>query len=155
MRPFECVIEGVPVSANNDRRAARRWRAHVAETAAGFLSGWQYRTSGELSAHLVMFHTGTYKGDTDNIPKHVLDALKGLVYDDDRLISHVTVRRTAQGGGLELVDPPVMLAGMIGQAPDFLYVRIGAGPDHRHLPWAASLAGDSEQLEKWSHGRPE
>ncbi len=132
--PFECVIEGLPVSANNDRKAARRWRQRVAETAAGFLSGWRFRSEGDLAALIVLFHTGPFRLDTDNIPKHVLDALTGLVYRDDRMITQVIARRTRQGPGFVLTDPPPLVAAHLGACSHFVYVRIGDGPDHGAMP---------------------
>ena len=131
---FECIVEGIPISANNDRKAARAWRSRVAEAGARAMDGWQFRSSGELSALMVLFHTGIYICDTDNIPKHVLDALKGLTYEDDRIITQVTVRRTQLTPGLIIADPPPLVAAQLGDVPHFLYIYLGEGPDHRWLP---------------------
>ncbi len=131
---FECIVEGVPISANNDRRAARKWRETVASAVAAALGDWRVRSDGELSALMVFFHTGPYVCDTDNIPKHVLDAMKGLVFDDDRRITQVTARRTRQGGGFEMIDPPALVIGNLGVVPHFLYVRIENGPNHSLMP---------------------
>ncbi len=130
---FEFVVEGIPVSANNDRRAARRWKERVGTAALGHLDGWQFRDEGELSALLVLFHTGPYACDTDNIPKHVLDALNGIVFDDDNRVTQVVVRRTRQVAGFELSDPPPLVAEYLGTSSHFLYVRIEDGPDHRFM----------------------
>lgn len=135
--PFEFVVEGIPVSANNDRPAARQWKARVGTAAACYLRGWGFRDTGELSALMVLFHTGPYACDTDNIPKHVLDALTGVVFDDDDRVTQVVVRRTRQLPGLEIIDPPPLVATHLGLCSHFLYVRIEDGPDHSAMPRGA------------------
>ncbi len=131
---LEFVVEGIPVSANNDRRAARKWKERVGIAALGRLGDWPYRDHGELSALMVLFHTGPYACDTDNIPKHVLDALTGLAFDDDDRVAQVVVRRTRQIPGFELLNPPPLIAERLGAASHFLYVRIEDGPDHSAMP---------------------
>ncbi len=127
---LEFIVEGIPVSANNDRRAARRWKERVGIAALQRMGSWAYRDSGELAAVMVLFHTGPYACDTDNIPKHVLDALTGLAFDDDDRVAQVVVRRTRQVSGFELLDPPPLVAERLGASSHFLYVRIEDGPDH-------------------------
>lgn len=133
-RPLEFIVEGIPISANNDRRAARAWKARVAAAAAECLGSWRFREAGELSALMILFHTGPYACDTDNIPKHVLDALTGLAFDDDRRVTHVVARRTRQCAGFEIQDPPPLVAENLGFRSHFLYVLITDGPDHTALP---------------------
>ncbi len=131
---FEAIVEGIPVSGNNERRAARVWKQMVAEAAAPFVGTWRFRERGELSALMVLFHTGSKHCDTDNIPKHVLDALQGLVYANDRQISQVVVRQTRQHAGFVVTDPPPLVAARLGEISDFLYVRIADGPVHGIMP---------------------
>ena len=52
---------------------------------------------GELYARIVYFHTIKTELDVDNIPKPILDALIGIVYDDDHRIAQcLTTRVHAQ-----------------------------------------------------------
>lgn len=133
---FEFVVEGIPLSGNNKGPEAREWRRRVAEAAADALPGWRVprRNDPDISAVLMFFHTGPCAIDTDNIPKHVLDALKGLAYEDDRIIAQVIVRRTEQRGGFELVNPPPLLVRHLGVTPQLLYVKLCGPPDHDQMP---------------------
>lgn len=133
---FEFVVEGIPLSGNNRNPEAREWRRHVADAAIEALPGWRVprRNDPDISAVLMFFHTGPCAIDTDNIPKHVLDALKGIAYEDDRIIAQVTVRRTEQKGGFELINPPPLIVRHLGITPQFLYVKLCGPPRHEEMP---------------------
>jgi len=42
--------------------------------------------TGDLYARIIWFYKGRYEGDVDNIIKPILDAIRGIVYQDDRLV---------------------------------------------------------------------
>jgi hypothetical protein len=131
---LEFVIEGIPVSGNNRGPNGDRWRARVTASVAAALPDGFRPFEGEAAAVIVYFHEGPCALDTDNIAKHTLDGLSGLVYADDRILSQVILRRTDQGPGLDLEDPPPLVAEWLGRAPDFVYVRIDPPPPHERMP---------------------
>lgn len=88
----------------------------------------------EVSAAVVFFYEGETDIDVDNIAKPVLDALTGLIYEDDLQVSQITVRKTALTGGLLIDNPPPALTAALAVGGDFIYVRIGDPPDHRIIP---------------------
>jgi hypothetical protein len=76
--------------------------------------------------------------DADNIPKRILDALKGLVFqDDDSIVRCLAIKTLADAAGefeINAVQIPsaTMLAtlqGMLGTEPNVLYVEIGPVTD--------------------------
>lgn len=73
-------------------------------------------------------------GDVDNIIKPILDAMSGLVYDDDVRVMQVTARKTELISGLDIRDPDPDLAEAVDGGSDFVYIRIDPSPDETLLP---------------------
>jgi crossover junction endodeoxyribonuclease RusA len=91
--PFEFVIEGPPVSQQARRRnRVRQWSGEVRSIAENY---WPV---GAPPVTVPIMLTITYFYDSvlvyvDNIPKPILDALKGLVYLDDNQVTDILCRR--------------------------------------------------------------
>ena len=80
--PFEFALEGSPVSQQTRRRALlRQWTQNVRNAAERHWDGGAPGRRGDIAARIVYIFDGDPL-DVDNIPKPVLDALKGLVYLD-------------------------------------------------------------------------
>jgi crossover junction endodeoxyribonuclease RusA len=62
--------------------------------------------------------------DVDNIPKPVLDALKGLVYVDDEQLTDITCRKRDLNASLRVTNPSSVLAEGLGRGNEFLYVVV-------------------------------
>ena len=67
--------------------------------------------------------------DVDNIPKPILDALKGLVYMDDEQVTDVLCRKRRLNSDLRIENASSILAERLGRAGQFLYVVIDEPPD--------------------------
>jgi Holliday junction resolvase RusA-like endonuclease len=76
--------------------------------------------------------------DADNIPKRILDALKGLVFeDDDAIVRCLAIKTLADASGefeMNAVQIPsgrvlATLQEMLGTEPNVLYVEIGPVTD--------------------------
>lgn len=135
--PFDFVVPGTPVSAQARRRELRDAWQHVVSGSAHAV--WPLDDEpqmGELSATIVYFHVGPPRPDVDNIAKPILDALKGLVYRDDRAIVQLLVRRTKLEPSFAMRNPPPVLATTLAQAreEDFVYAQFSGSPDHRRFP---------------------
>jgi crossover junction endodeoxyribonuclease RusA len=62
--------------------------------------------------------------DTDNIIKPIQDALIGLVYDDDLLITDVDAHRRSLSGTFDLTLCPILLVQGITSGIECVYVRV-------------------------------
>ena len=63
--------------------------------------------------------------DVDNIPKPILDALKGLVYSDDTEVSDLLCRKRDLNGDLRIQNPSsVLLDTLRGSEQQFLHITV-------------------------------
>src|SRR5437868_458673 len=101
---FEFVVEGPPVSSQARRRGHRdAWQATIV---AAVRSRWSEGTpliASDVAVTISHFFEGA-PADIDNIPKLILDALKGVVLADDRQVSDLIVQRR------RLVGPYIVTA---------------------------------------------
>jgi crossover junction endodeoxyribonuclease RusA len=79
--------------------------------------------AGDLQLTLV-YLSGISPPDTDNIVKPIQDALVGLVFSDDGLITDIESHRRSLGGTFDLTRlPPLVLAG-IASGQECGYVKV-------------------------------
>jgi hypothetical protein len=71
--------------------------------------------------------------DVDNLPKPILDALKGLVYVDDTQITDVVCRKRDLRRTFRVANPSSALTDGLSRGQDFLYIVITEAPDHEVL----------------------
>lgn len=132
---FEFVAIGIPRTPQTKRATSRAaWKATVRQAA---LAAWQpgrIPYSGEICVQMVYFHPGPTEIDIDGIAKLVLDAMEGVVIENDRQVSQLFLRRTSLPLGSELRNPSMLLIESISTQSHFIYVRIGEKPDHSELP---------------------
>ena len=68
--------------------------------------------------------------DVDNIPKPILDALKGLVYSDDAEVSDLLVRKRDLNGDLRIQNPSsVLLETLRDPEQQFLHITVDSVPN--------------------------
>jgi Holliday junction resolvase RusA-like endonuclease len=128
------VIAGIPrtpQTKNSKRKSA--WKAKVAEAARKVKDKDDLLIALPFSAAIIYFYTENTELDVDGIGKLVLDSIKGILIEDDRFAEQVLLRKTNQDG-LELVNPPLVLAEMLGAESSFVYVKLGMAPNHQELP---------------------
>jgi crossover junction endodeoxyribonuclease RusA len=71
--------------------------------------------------------------DNDNMVKPIQDALNGLVYEDDRQITDIEVRKTDINGSFRIRGmSPILAEGFI-KGKEFIYICIELAPDHKDL----------------------
>jgi crossover junction endodeoxyribonuclease RusA len=81
--PFEFIIDGPPVSQQARRRErVLQWKQEVRRAAQQVWPAGELPVTEPVMIAITHFY-GDASMDIDNIPKPVLDALKGLVYVDD------------------------------------------------------------------------
>jgi crossover junction endodeoxyribonuclease RusA len=136
MLPFEFTVEGPPVSYQTRvRLRLRAWEDKVAHAAKVWLpAGASPIASGRLKITLVYYHERpSVNIDNDNLLKPVQDALKGIVYRDDVLITDADVRKKNLDGFYRVRGMSPVLAAAFVADTEFLFVRIEEAPNRGDL----------------------
>lgn len=90
--------------------------------------------SAALYSRIIWFHKyASTEGDADNIAKRVHDALKGIIFQDDRLITHTLAIRVDASEQVEIVPDPAHPGSSARLAEsllddsvrDILYIEVG------------------------------
>lgn len=130
---FEFIIEGPPTSSQTRRRKTRdEWDARVKAAARALWPEERPLIASEVAVTMTHLFEGA-PGDVDNIPKAVLDALKGVVLVDDRLVSDLVVQRRPLTGPYIVTTPSDELVKGVGLGREFVHVAIATPPDHGEL----------------------
>lgn len=125
-----------PLSLN--AKLSRGYMEQIAELARRRYSGPPL--SQTLYSRIIWFHKSKEpRGDVDNIPKRIHDALKGILFLDDHLITHTMTVRVDASDGIDLVaNPadPLTAAAVLDSVndpavADILYIEVGAQTDSR------------------------
>ena len=66
--------------------------------------------------------------DVDNIPKPILDGLKGLVYSDDSQVTDMLSRKRSLRGVLGVQSPTTVLNEALGRGREFLHILVESSP---------------------------
>ncbi|TAG72064.1 MAG: RusA family crossover junction endodeoxyribonuclease [Oscillatoriales cyanobacterium] len=104
--PFEFIVTGSPVSLQTNNRAKlQEWKAKVGQIAA---------------THYCI----TQISDLDNIIKPIVDAMKILVYVDDRQVTDLTVKRRKLKELEDFTAISSLIAEALTAAQEFIYVKI-------------------------------
>lgn len=128
--PFAFVIEGPPVSQQARRRErVRQWRDAVRQAADQAWPDGALPVTGPLMVTILYFYE-SLAIDVDNLPKPILDALKGLVYVDDTQITDVMCRKRDLHQTFRVVNPSSALMDGLSRGQDFLSIVITEAPDH-------------------------
>jgi Holliday junction resolvase RusA-like endonuclease len=131
--PFEFLILGPAVSQQTRRRARRRaWIDHVRRQLEGH---WQREGTedGAVALTLTYLHDEG-AGDLDNLAKPVLDALKGLVIDDDDQVTDLVLRKRSLSAILRIENPSPLLSSTFELGSPFLHVLVEIAPDQELVP---------------------
>ncbi|WP_293149032.1 MULTISPECIES: RusA family crossover junction endodeoxyribonuclease [unclassified Microcoleus] len=119
---FEFLIPRRPVSLQTrQRRKLQDWQTFVRAEASKTWVGTPY--SGNVHLTLVYLYD-TDPVDTDNIIKPIQDALIGLVYEDDSLVTDVESHRRSLSDTFKIALCPLLLLDGIRSGSECVYVRI-------------------------------
>jgi crossover junction endodeoxyribonuclease RusA len=122
--PFEFTVQGPPVSQQTRNRSRlHSWKATVQSRAAGRWPAQSPPLTQQLRAVLVYYYDGEPL-DTDNMVKPILDALKGLVYEDDSQIDDTDAHRRSLNGSFQVRGMSPALAEGFVAGREFVYVRV-------------------------------
>ena len=133
MLPFEFTIPGTPVShQTRNRSKLASWQKLVRAAAASI---WGTRQPLEVPLRLTVsyYHEGeAVRIDNDNMLKPIQDALIGLVYTDDRLITDTIVRKTNISGEFRVRGYSLVLLKALSEGNQFLHVVVDEAPSHEN-----------------------
>ena len=133
MLPFEFIIIGTPVSQQTRRKLRlRKWKDKVRASA---LTRWP---PGELPLNqpIKIFAVYYYEGvalDPDNMIKPIQDALKGLVYSDDCIVTDSQAAKRNLDGNFRVKGMSPVLAEGFCSDSEFIYVKILEAPSQEEL----------------------
>lgn len=120
---FDFLIPKCPVSLQPKRPSLQAWKAYIRSEAAKTWSGNPPCAGIEIQLTLVYLYEND-PVDTDNIIKPIQDALIGLIYDDDALITDVESHRRSVNGTFDLTRcPPGLIAGIVAKE-ECVFVRV-------------------------------
>lgn len=125
--PFEFALDGPPASQQTRRRSlVRRWTQNVHSTAARHWDGLP-PIAGPVMVNILYIFDSTPM-DVDNIPKPILDALKGLVYSDDSQVTDLICRKRHWDRALRTATPSPAFDEFLRNHNEFIYVRVSEAP---------------------------
>ena len=127
--PFAFVIDGPPVSQQARRRErVRQWRDAVRQVAEQVWPVGELPVTGLIMLSITYFYESIAM-DVDNLPKPILDALRGLVYLDDEQITDVVCRKRNLHSTFRVANPSSVLADGLSRGHEFLYIVVTEAPD--------------------------
>jgi hypothetical protein len=92
----------------------------------------------DVAVLIIYFYQGETTLDVDNIAKSLLDALKGVLFRDDKQVSELLIRKSRLSAGFSLTGASPYLLDAIERmtkaGSDFVYIRIDEAPDHSRIP---------------------
>ena len=123
--PLEFAVHGTPVSLQSKNAQAREsWREKVRTAGRAALPADYFATLQSLAVTLYYFPRARMSGDIDNIVKPVLDALREVVYLDDRQIERIVVQRFEPDRvGWVRIASPLLDVVLNGEGP-VLFVKV-------------------------------
>jgi len=130
--PFEFVVAGPPVSAQaRDRRRLAAWKRTVKSAAVASWPKQQKPVTEPTRLTVCYYHDRiAIRLDNDNLVKPIQDALIGVVYMDDRLITDTTLRKTCVDGAFRVRGLSSVLAKGFESGREFLHVIVDLAPNH-------------------------
>ncbi|MBE9209974.1 RusA family crossover junction endodeoxyribonuclease [Nostoc sp. LEGE 06077] len=121
--PFEFLIPRRPVSLQAKRKGLQEWKNFVRSEAQKVWQGSSPIQNTNLQLTLV-YLCSDYPPDTDNIIKPIQDALVGLVFEDDNLISDVESHRRFISNPIDFINLPLLLQQGVLIGQECVYVKV-------------------------------
>lgn len=129
MLPVEFIVGGPPISQQTkNRQRLRQWKDEVRAAAAAALPKGFSPVNRAVLLKASFYFTGAPL-DTDNMVKPIQDALEGLIYVNDRLVTDVHACKRSLDGSFRVRGmSPILAQGFIS-GRDFLHIVIEEAPD--------------------------
>ncbi len=133
MLPFEFIVIGTPVSQQTrNKTRLRKWKNTVRAGAEGRWPNGEPLLNQPIQICTVYYYEGVAL-DTDNMIKPIQDALKGLIYSDDCLVTDSkSVKRDLNGNFRVKGMSPILAEGFC-TGSEFIHVKIQEAPNQEEL----------------------
>jgi Holliday junction resolvase RusA-like endonuclease len=134
-RTFEFTVEGPPVSPQAHNRPklkafGRRVRAAAQRRWDGRRRPW----NAPVILTAVYYHDGlSVRRDLDNAIKPIQDALNGLVYEDDSLITRARLSKRSLDRPYVFRNAPQAIADAFVAGREFIYIKVECRPEGPEL----------------------
>ena len=126
--PLEFIIDGPPVSQQTRRQSLLRlWRGEVQSAVKQHWAEGELLASGLLMITIMYFYNDRSL-DIDNVPKPILDALKGIVFEDDNQVTDLICRKRKLVPTLNAPKPSSVLDEELHRRKEFVYVLVERAP---------------------------
>jgi Holliday junction resolvase RusA-like endonuclease len=129
MQEFECLIPKRPVSLQTkSRKNLQSWKNYIGIEARK-IWGNMLPIEDESLRVSIIYLCDDSPADIDNIIKPIQDALVGIIFQDDSLVSDVDSHRRFLDEPINLVGlPPLLQAGaVIGK--ECIYIKVSTAED--------------------------
>ncbi len=134
MSPFEFVIPQRPVSQQARRQERLRdWKEFVAEHARLAINEPRALATEPIALKLLYLYDEAAL-DVDNILKPIQDALIGVLFEDDSVITDVEIRRRWRRTTFTVNAVSPILAAGLELGREFVYVALSDAPAQDVLP---------------------
>jgi crossover junction endodeoxyribonuclease RusA len=131
--PWDFVVLGVPVSVQAKRPSIQRWKAAVSAAAQAAWSADEPPLDDPVQIHITYYHESAPL-DVDNMLKPIQDALCGIVYVDDKLLTDTHGHLRDLDGQYRVRGmTPAQARGFTSDGP-FVHIRIELPAAHGELP---------------------
>ncbi|MBN1149137.1 MAG: hypothetical protein JXA78_17895 [Anaerolineales bacterium] len=150
MSSFEFIISGPPVSQQSrQRQGLHEWKDLVREEAERLWNPSLTPSNASLR-FAITYYYGDIPVDTEDIVKPIMDALIGLVYNDNSQITEITQSRQDLYGSFRIPNLSPTLAAGFGRGREFLHVQIDGFESFEELASQAqeSATDKLEQLQE-------
>jgi Holliday junction resolvase RusA-like endonuclease len=133
MQTLEFIIRSRPVSQQTRRRAnLRAWKEFVKQEATRYRSSTHVPANGPVCISLVYLYDEAAL-DVDNFIKPIQDALVGIAFPDDVLVTDLIIRRRQLRGTFDLSRvSPILIEGF-AYGGEFVYVHVSDAPPQEQL----------------------
>ncbi|MFL5382598.1 MAG: hypothetical protein ACJ8GN_08820 [Longimicrobiaceae bacterium] len=122
MQSLEILIYQRPVSVHKrDRAGYRRWMDEVQGAAARTMGGTPFGSGSRLTL-FYLYHGQAI--DVDNVIRPIANALTGVAYEDDGVLSDVESHRRLLGEPLVLTSLPPLLQRPWLDMRECVYIRV-------------------------------
>jgi Holliday junction resolvase RusA-like endonuclease len=133
--PWDFTVIGTPISVNaRSRSAISQWKQIVATEARAIWPAGEAPLTDGLQIHITCYHDSAPPLDVDNMIKPIQDALKGIVYVDDRQLTDTAGHLRDVNERFEVRGmTPEQARGFVSGQP-FVHIRIELSPSISRLP---------------------
>jgi hypothetical protein len=119
------VVIGLPVSLQSSHDSRKRYQQLVAQEAAKSASS-PIQDREKVRIEIDWFSQGfENRPDADNIAKPIIDALKGILFTDDKQVETYTIRKHNTLGLIEFWREPLSIVEpLLAGNSDYVFVRL-------------------------------